>query len=391
MTVRATGVRAGYVTTSKTSAATSAVAPAAFTTVPTPTVSGTAKVGSTLTAAAGTWVPAATTTTYEWFRSGVTAPVATGASYQLVAADLGRTMTVRATGVRAGYATTSKTSAATSAVAPAAFTTVPTPTVSGTAKVGSTLTATAGTWVPAATTTTYQWLRGDVPIAGATQSTYSLVAADAGQTISVSVSGSRAGYATATTTSASTAAVAPGTAAFSTVPTPVVTGTKVVGATLTAVPGTWVPVPTTTTYQWYRSGVAIPGAVARTYRITANDAGRRISVRVTGARSGYATRAVSSAATGAILRTFAKAPAPRITGTRRVRSTLTASLGTWSPTPTTTTYRWYRNGVAIKGATKRTYKLTAADRRKRIKVVVKRSRAGHVTTTRTSASTPAIS
>ena len=114
-------------------------------------------------------------------------------------------------------------------------------------------------------------------------------------------------------------------------------------------------------------------------------------MRVTASLTGYATKSVTSAATGTILRLFTSAPAPRIVGTTRVRYTLTASLGTWSPTPSTTTYRWYRNGVAIAGATARSYRLTSADRGKRIKVVVKRGRTGYVTTTRTSASTRAIS
>ena len=54
--------------------------------------------------------------------------------------------------------------------------TTSTPTVSGTAKVGSTLTAKAGTWAPAPVTLAYQWYRGSVRIAGATKSTYTVTA-----------------------------------------------------------------------------------------------------------------------------------------------------------------------------------------------------------------------
>lgn len=388
MTVKATGVRTNYVTASKTSAPTAAIGAGTFSATPAPLVSGTTTVGSTLSAALPTWTPAATTTTYQWLRAGAEIPGATSASYVLVAADLGKAMSVRVTGSRAGYTPVTQTSAATTAIGAGAFTTAPAPTIAGTPAVGELLTAAAGTWQPEATTTTFQWLRGTTPIDGATASTYRLVAADAGQAITVTVTGARDGYAATSRTSEPTSTVLD---AFTTAPTPTVSGTRAVGSTLTANAGTWAPTPGGTTYQWLRNGVAIPNATARTYRLTSLDGGRRISVRVTASLAGYATKSVTSAATGTILRLFTSAPAPRIVGTTRVRYTLTASLGTWSPTPSTTTYRWYRNGVAIAGATARSYKLTSADRGKRIKVVVKRGRTGYVTTTRTSASTRAIS
>lgn len=61
------------------------------------------------------------------------------------------------------------------------------PTVSGTAKVGRTLTATPGTWDPADVTTAYQWLRDGQPIDGATGATYRVQRADQGTTLSVRV------------------------------------------------------------------------------------------------------------------------------------------------------------------------------------------------------------
>lgn len=76
------------------------------------------------------------------------------------------------------------------------------PSVTGSAKVGGTLTATAGTWDVAGTTPSYQWLREGTPIAGATTSSYRPVAADAGRVLSVRVSATKAGYATGTAVSA---------------------------------------------------------------------------------------------------------------------------------------------------------------------------------------------
>lgn len=62
------------------------------------------------------------------------------------------------------------------------------PAISGTEKVGATLTATDGTWDGIPTPTfTYQWERSGTPISGATNSTYTLVEADEGETITIVV------------------------------------------------------------------------------------------------------------------------------------------------------------------------------------------------------------
>jgi hypothetical protein len=53
-------------------------------------------------------------------------------------------------------------------------------------------------------------------------------------------------------------------------------------------------------------------------------------------------------------------------------------------------YQWYRNGIKIKKATKSTYKLTKADRGKRITVKVTGKKRGYHTHTRTSAKTAKI-
>lgn len=67
-------------------------------------------------------------------------------------------------------------------------------TISGTVKAGSPLTAAPGRFSPAATGLRYQWYRGSVAIAGATRSTYTPAASDAGQTLRAKVTGIRAHY-----------------------------------------------------------------------------------------------------------------------------------------------------------------------------------------------------
>ncbi|MEO7269571.1 MAG: carboxypeptidase regulatory-like domain-containing protein, partial [Knoellia sp.] len=244
------------------------------------------------------WGPAPVTLAYQWYRSGVAITGATASTYKLASTDLNKTMTVRVTGTKTGYTSVAKTSAATTPVLLAL--TAGTPTITGTAKAGYTLTANPGTWGPAPVTLAYQWKRAGVAITGATASTYQLTGSETGKTITVTVTGSKSGYTSVAKTSAATVAVVAGTITAPTAPTPTITGTKAVGSTLTAVPGTWGPAPVTLAYQWFRSGVAITGATASTLALTTLDRGRTMTVRVTGTKTGYTSVAKTSAATTAI-------------------------------------------------------------------------------------------
>jgi hypothetical protein len=129
----------------------------------------------------------------------------------------------------------------------------------------------------------YQWYRDGTPIAGATSLTHLVVAADQGSWITLGVTASRSGYATTTMTSAGVLA---GLALTST-PVPTVQGGSGIGATLTVTTGDWKPSPATLTYQWYRDGVAIDGAVLNTYTVASEDSGHEITVEVTGTALGY--------------------------------------------------------------------------------------------------------
>ncbi|MBF4621106.1 carboxypeptidase regulatory-like domain-containing protein [Clavibacter sp. VKM Ac-2542] len=385
-------------------AGTAAVGTAAvtFTTAPQPSITGTAQVGSTLFAVTGTWAPQPDSFTFKWWSNGVAISGATGSAYTLVAADLGKKITLTVTANKSGYTSLAKSSAATATVAaapsPIAFTTVPTPTITGTPKVGTPLTAATGTWAPVPTTFAYRWFVANVAVTGATASTYTPVAADVGKRITVTVTGSRSGYTTAAKTSAASAAVvaAPVTtpSTFTTVPTPTISGTAQVGSTLTAAPGTWAPVPTTFSYRWFVANVAVSGATASTYAPVAADVGKKITVTVTGARSGYTSASKTSAASAAVVaapaaKAFAVASSPTITGTVAVGGVLTAATGSWSPAPAFT-YQWSAGSTAISGATGSAYTLGTADLGKTITVTITAKATGYITTTRTSAATVAV-
>ena len=176
------------------------------------------------------------------------------------------------------------------------------PTISGTAKVGKTLTAKAGTFSMAGKVS-YQWLRNGAAISGATASTYTLRSADQGKRISVrtTLKPTTPGYGHAVRSSAQTAKVVIGDAPKATT-LPKISGTVKVGKKLTATRGSWSLTGLTYTYRWQRDGKDITGATKSTYVLTKADAGKKIRVKVTASRAGYTTGTARSNPTVAVAR-----------------------------------------------------------------------------------------
>ncbi|TIC79456.1 CHAP domain-containing protein [Nocardioides sp. GY 10127] len=264
------------------------------------------------------------------------------------------------------------------------------PKVSGTAKVGSTLTATAGTWSVSSLTFKYQWYASGTAVSGATGSTFAPTSSQVGKTMKVVVTASRSGYNTATATSNTTGAVAPGT--FSTSGTPTITGTPLIGSTLTASRPAWSPTPTTVSYQWLANGATITGATGSTFVVTDAQEGKTLSVRETAAKSGYTSSVLTSASTAAVASStpLDATPTPVISGEPVVDSTLTVDAGDWEPAPVALGYQWLRNGVAISGATGTSYVLGQADIDAQISVSVTGTKSGYAKTTTTSEPTSAV-
>jgi len=171
-----------------------------------PVISGTATVGKTLTAKPGTW-GSGWTFTYQWFRSAAKTRIAgaSKATYVAAAADLGKPLYVSVKGTK-GTAHYTQYSVATSKVAAGVLTSTPVPTISGKLAVGKKLTAKAGGW-NSGVTLSYRWYNGSSKISGATKSTYKLKSSDKRDKISVTVTGTKAGYTTVTKTSKKTAAI----------------------------------------------------------------------------------------------------------------------------------------------------------------------------------------
>ena len=343
-----------------------------------PSIAGAVSVGRTVTADPGAWSPSSVTLSYRWLRAGVPIDGATSDTYTIAAADFDQELAVRVTGAREGFATTTATSFA--AVVAGGMPHPGAVTVSGAPVAGGTLTAEAHAWTPASVALAYQWLRDGMPIGGATGTSYAPAAGDVGHVVEVRVTGTAAGYRTASVTSApQTVAegVGAGGAGARGVPgAPAIADTPSVGRAVAARPGAGTP-SDGLAYQWLLDGAAIHGATDRAYTPVPADAGRPLQVRL----AAGALSAISRAETvrPAAFRTAAP---PRVRGTARVGQTLTAVTGRWSPTPTFE-YQWLVDGRPIEGATHATHVVTAAEAGREIGLRVTARRVGYATRART--------
>src|SRR5579862_6020152 len=178
------------------------------------------------------------------------------------------------------------------------------PSISGTLKSGSTLTATNGTWSNSPTSFTYQWRRcatdgsacGD--ITGAVKQTYTLASADVHHALRVVVTAVNADGKTPAT-SAATDVVGTANGPSNSVK-PAVSGTAQVGDGLTVTKGTWSPTPTSFGYQWQRCNstgadcLNVAGATGETYGIRSADVGNRMRALVTAHTSNNGQTTVAS-------------------------------------------------------------------------------------------------
>lgn len=214
-----------------------------------PTISGTPTVGQTLTGSDGSWSNSPTSFSFQWLRCNGggnncgSISGATSKTYVLTTADSGHAIRIRVTATNADGSATAQ-SDATAAVTPAVATAAPkntaAPTISGTARVGQTLTAAAGSWSGNPTAFASQWQHCDADaaaicsnIAGATAKTYVLHTGDLGYRMRVKVTARNAKGA-ASATSAATAVVIPAARLTNHRPTLVIISARFLGRTMYA-------------------------------------------------------------------------------------------------------------------------------------------------------------
>ncbi|MDD3815985.1 MAG: hypothetical protein PHZ02_15220, partial [Desulfocapsaceae bacterium] len=355
-----------------------------------PAISGTSTVGSQLTATSGTWTDAdgdTPTYSYQWYRaddnSGTNEAAIAGeiaSTYTLTASDIHKYLRVVVT-AHDGHGSDDQTAASTrTAVANSAPVNTVVPAISGTSTVGSLLSATSGTWTDADGDTlsySYQWYRADdnsgtndAVISGATNNTYTLTVSDAHKYLRVVVTANDAhGSADQTETSIRTAAA--NTAPVNTV-LAAISGTNIVGGTLTATSGTWTDADGDTlsyTYQWKADAADIDGETLSTLVLTSAQAKKTITCTITADDSHGGTPVITT--DGVLVANSAPVftGTPTITGSAKVGKTIgLTDTGTSDADGDTVTlsYQWAADGIDIPGATLATYFLTLNEEEKNI-------------------------
>jgi hypothetical protein len=332
-------------------------------------------VGESLTCSPGTWSQTPPPTfTYRWIRDRGLRDESviesrTASTYTVESADQLHSLSCRI--IATNSVGSSEASSANSIkVSGSRPQNVTPPKVSGVPAVGETLTCETGTWTGVPTPAyTYLWVRdqgtpGEEAIGAATSSTYVAKREDSGHSLSCEVT------ATNTEGSASRASdrvVVPagkGGAAPENTAQPTISGSGVLGSTLTCSEGAWTGTPSPTlSYQWLRDGLAIPAATGNAYTVVEADQGHALACRVSAINS----EGVASALSTNVVEVAGRAPddveAPQVAGVPAVGNALTCLRGTWTGQPAPTfSYQWLRDGTDIFSAAASTYTVASEDR-----------------------------
>ena len=294
-----------------------------------PAIGGTAQVGETLTADTSGIADSDglgnATFSYQWVADDTDISDATGSTYTLKNADEGKTIKVRVSFTDDAGNEETLTSAATAQVVAKPNTPATgAPSISGTAQVDETLTASvsdiADTDGLNNATFSYQWIGNegntDADIQGATNATYTLVSEDQAKTVKVRVSFTDDRGSEETLTSAATAEVAakPNSPATG---LPTISGTVQVDETLTADTTGIADADglddATFTYQWLADDTDISGATASTYVPVSTDEGKAVRVRVSFTDDQGNEESLTSAATDAVAAAEPTEPPPKPT------------------------------------------------------------------------------
>jgi hypothetical protein len=377
MSVRASYIDGGNKSESVTSVPTAAVANINDAPVGLPTISGNLLEGNQLTAVTSdiSDIDGLGAFSYQWLRNSGVIDGATSKTFLLTQTDVNSRLSVTVRYQDGGLTVETLTSAQTAPIANANNSPTGKPVINGSVTEGGLLTAdtTGISDTDGLGSFSYQWLRNNGVINGATAKSYTLIQADVGKRIRVSVNYVDGGNTPESVTSDQTVAVtnindAP-------VGLPTISGSTVQGSLLTANTngisdtdglGTF-------KYQWLRNSNIIDGANSQQYRTVQADVGMNMSVRVTYTDGGLTIESITSAQTSAITDVNdAPVGAPVIIGNATQGNVLTADISAISDADGlgVFSYQWLRNNAPIPGATATTYELLQADVGTAIKIRV---------------------
>ena len=158
---------------------------------------------------------------------------------------------------------------------------------------------------------------------------------------------------------------------------PALSGSAVVGQTLTVSTGTWTGSNVAYSYSWFRNDEPIYGANAATYVLTANDTGYPILCSVSGDNSAGGQTANTPFTSNVSGNSPTYSVAPAISGTANVGQVLTVTTGTWS-TAVSIAYqwKWAHTRTSIFGATNNTYTVNIEDQGRTLTCMVTATTSG---------------
>lgn len=304
ISVRVTASRPDYESGTATSTSTAPVAESTFTLVRPPELGhSNIRVGDGTRVHPGQW-NVQTPRHHQMIIDGTDVPGATGQTHNVTPDMIGKRISYREEVELPGFIPASATTEQSDPVLPGLLRPFTKPGFDGDAIVSEPITASTGTWDQSGSTDQtltfeYQWLVDGTEIFGAESAEFTPTAEHDGKALAVEVTASRPGYTSATSMS-DPVTVRTGEPITQGAVGPSISGTPSVGSTLTAAPGDWNPTPSRFAYQWLADGVAIDGATQNTFRPTAAEAGKRISVTVKASRSGYASGTATSSETGPV-------------------------------------------------------------------------------------------
>jgi hypothetical protein len=160
------------------------------------------------------------------------------------------------------------------------------PRVSGTVKVGETVSCNPGTWTKSPTGVTFTWYRGASTVIGRA-ATLKLTPALVSQSIHCAVKATNGFGSTTVTSAASKVAIG----VLTNLSLPMIVGSVRVGAYIAATSGNWKPLPTKYKFVWKRGNTVVGTGIG--YRVKGADRGKKLTVTVTVSTAGYTGTATS--------------------------------------------------------------------------------------------------